>query len=118
MSNNGRTNALTFLTGAAIGGAAALLLAPMSGRELRTRIGEEAEATKDAAKEKVQEISTRANETVRDLSEKANRTYERSRDRASELVENGQHAAAVRRDAVGEAFRAGLEAYEKALRAS
>lgn len=108
LDNDGRmrASALSFLAGAALGGVTALLMAPTSGRELRARIGDEAESRKDAARDRVKDLSERAGRTVHDLSERATETYEQSR-----------AATAARRDAVGEAFRAGLEAYEKALRA-
>lgn len=119
MSNNHTRDAtLSFLIGAAAGSLTALLLAPMSGRDLRTRIGEEAEAQRDAARDKLQDLSERASNGVRELSNRATETYSRSRDRASEFVGHGRDAASVRKDAVADAFRAGLEAYEKALRTS
>jgi len=75
MSTNGN-HFLSFVIGAAAGGVAAVLLAPMSGHEAR------------------------------------------SRERASELVGRVRDAAVVHRDALGEALRAGIEAYEKARNAA
>ena len=50
----------TFLVGTIIGGIAALLLAPASGRETREKIGEWMEENKDAAQKKMGEAKDAA----------------------------------------------------------
>src|SRR5687767_1333922 len=48
-----------FLGGAAIGAGVALLMAPMSGKQLRSEIGKRASDVKERAKERVEELEER-----------------------------------------------------------
>lgn len=103
-NNDVARTALTFAAGAAAGGLAALLFAPMSGRDLRTRIAEEAESGREAAEGKLHELQERTNEKLSELSHRASATIERS-----------TNGARDRGAAVSAAFHAGLDAYEKSL---
>lgn len=55
---------MTFLSGLAVGYGAALLLAPRSGRETRTLLGDYAQSTIDNAKTAVQSASDKVGEFV------------------------------------------------------
>lgn len=105
MTNNdvART-ALTFAAGAAVGGLASLLFAPMSGRDLRTRIAEEAESGREAAENKLHELQELTNEKLSELSH-----------RASATIERGTNGARDHGAALSAGVRAGLDAYEKSL---
>lgn len=71
---------LGFLTGAALGSAAGLLLAPKSGRETREMLNEELNTLKkdleSAAADKLKESRKTYNETVKDLTKKGKTTLE------------------------------------------
>lgn len=115
-----------FLLGAAAGGLAGLLLAPMSGRELRGRISEEARKARDEAAEMARKTQETATEVVRKTQEKATEmagnaqarareTYEETRGRARKAVDDTRAVAGVQKEALKEAWREGKAAYEKEL---
>ena len=82
-SNNGE-KLVWFLAGAAMGAAAALLLAPQSGRELRRLIGEKAGEGKEYLAD-----------TGRDVYSKGKEIFEKGRglaDDAADLFERGRKA--------------------------
>ena len=93
MSRDGDT-ALAFLLGAAVGGIAALLIAPASGRETRARLTEKSEELYGKGRETAENLKGTAEERVRDVGDKAR----------------------VRVDAVKEAVSEGRDAYQKELR--
>jgi len=82
---------LAFLTGALIGAAAGLLLAPRSGRETR---------------EQLRGYARRAEEGVRDLADKAGQALDRAVDQGRDFVEE-------RRSVLSEAWEAGREAMRR-----
>ena len=82
---------LAFLSGAALGAVAALLLAPQSGRESR---------------EQLRSYAKRTEETLRDLAEKAGETFE-------EAVEKGRDFVETKKSILKEAFEAGREAMKR-----
>lgn len=96
---------LAFLAGAAAGGIAGLLLAPSSGDELRRRIGEGAEKTRDDARER-----------VRAVGEKVHESYDATAERAREMVGQAWASAEAHRMAVKQALHEGMAAYERELR--
>lgn len=104
MSNDGSNTLLAFLAGAIAGGAAALLFAPMSGRELRGKIGEGAEKAR-----------TTALETAQQAREKANERYQEATEKARELATGARESAEARGKAVQEAFKEGKAAYEREI---
>lgn len=128
-SNTGRGHGRSlwaFLLGAATGGLAGLLLAPVSGRELRGRISEEArKATDDATemahktREKATEVAHKTQERATELSEKAQEKvraqYEETAGRAWQLVDDTKGAAEARKEALKEAWQEGKAAYEREL---
>ena len=80
-SNNGE-KLIWFLAGAAVGAAAALLLAPKSGREMRRLIGEKAGEGRDYLKDTGREVYSKGRELYdkgRELAEDAADLFERGR---------------------------------------
>lgn len=80
--NGGGDNLIWFLAGVAVGAAAALLLAPKTGRELRQMIGEKTAEGRDYLAE-----------TGRDVYGKGRELYERGKDLAedaADLIERGR----------------------------
>ena len=61
----------TFLVGTIIGGIAALLLAPASGKETRAKIGEWVEEGKDAAQKKMGDATEAAKQKMSEVKEAA-----------------------------------------------
>lgn len=95
---------VAFLAGATAGGLAGLLLAPTSGNDLRRRIGEAAEKTRDDAKARARKVG-----------EKMNETYDATADRARELVGEAWASAETHRMALKLALEEGIAAYEREL---
>lgn len=101
MENDEYRDALSFLAGltlgALIGTAAALLLAPQSGRRTRRQIARTAEALGDAAvdtleevKEDARDVADRASRETRRLARRARRGVDRTGDRLVEAVDRGR----------------------------
>jgi gas vesicle protein len=82
---------LAFLSGAALGAVAALLLAPQSGRESRERL-------RGYARE--------AEDSLRDLAGQAGETFE-------EVVEQGREFVDAKKSVLREAFEAGRDAMKR-----
>jgi gas vesicle protein len=82
---------LSFLAGGLIGAAAAILLAPKSGKETREQIKGMAEEVK---------------ETTADY-------YERVKKLVVSALENGQELLEEKKDLIASAVQAGIETYEK-----
>ncbi len=82
---------LAFLSGAALGAVAGLLLAPQPGRESR---------------EQLRRYARRTEETLRDLAGKAGETFE-------EVVEKGRDFVETKKSILKEAFEAGREAMKR-----
>ncbi len=82
---------LAFLSGAALGAATALLLAPQSGRESR---------------EQLRRYARRAEDNLRDLAERAGEVLEEAVDEGKEFVE-------TKKSVLREALEAGREAMKR-----
>jgi gas vesicle protein len=82
---------LAFLSGAALGAVAALLLAPQSGRESR---------------EQLRVYARRAEDNLRDLAGQAGETLE-------EVVDQGKEFVEAKKSVLREAFEAGREAVKR-----
>ncbi len=82
---------LAFLSGAALGAVAALLLAPQSGRESR---------------EQLRGYARRAEDNLRDLAGRAGETFE-------EVVDQGKEFVDEKKSVLREAFEAGREAMKR-----
>lgn len=82
---------LAFLSGAALGAVAALLLAPQSGRESR---------------EQLRGYARRAEDNLRDLAGRAGETFEEAVDQGKEFVD-------AKKSVLREAFEAGREAMKR-----
>lgn len=82
---------LAFLSGAALGAVAALLLAPQSGRESR---------------EQLRGYARRAEDNLRDLAGKAGETFE-------DVVDQGKDFVEAKKSVLREAFEAGREAMQR-----
>jgi len=89
--NSAATVLLAFLTGAAVGAVAALLLAPQSGRESR---------------EQLRGYARRAEEGLRDVAGKAGEAMD-------EAVEKGREFIREKKSVLSEAFEAGREAMKR-----
>jgi gas vesicle protein len=103
----------TFVWGMLLGGAAALLFAPKSGRETRRELTDTAYRIRDQAEEKVREVQDTVTDTVHDV----RRQFEEGIETARRAVESGKEAARASRDEVerqvrqsSAAFRSGYEA--------
>lgn len=79
---------LAFLMGGLVGAGFALLLAPKSGRELRSQIRELAEDTKGKAREYVDEARQKFTSTL----EKGKEMYEEQKTAVTSAVEAGKEA--------------------------
>ena len=88
---SGATVILAFLSGAALGAVAALLLAPQSGRESR---------------EQLRGYARRAEDNLRNLAGRASDAFE-------EAVEEGKEFVEKRKSVLREAFDAGREAMKR-----
>ena len=105
MSDNKALTALVgFGAGLLVGGAAALLYAPSSGRELRKRIRDEAEQAADRTKKRASELAQVASERATAGTEKV-----------GSLARDGMEAIAHRKEAVRGAVAEGKAAYEREL---
>lgn len=104
-----------FLLGAAAGGIAGLLLAPMAGRDLRGKISEETKKAKDEAAEVAQRTQERATEMAGKARAKAREAYSETTDRARKAVDDTKVAAQVQKEALREAWQEGKAAYEREL---
>jgi len=82
---------LAFVSGAALGAVAAILLAPQSGRESR---------------EQLREYARRAEENLRDLAGDAGERFE-------EVVDQGKEFVEAKKSILREAFEAGREAMRR-----
>jgi gas vesicle protein len=103
----------TFIWGMLLGGAAALLFAPKSGRETRRELSDSVYRLRDQAEEKVREVQDAVTDTVEDV----RRQFEDGMDTARRAVESGKEAARASRDEVerqmrqsSAAFRSGFDA--------
>ena len=86
---------LSFLVGALTGAAAAVLLAPRSGRETREMIGEKWRETADRSRALGEEAVQRSREALDDASgyvERQRGALEQRRDRLAAAVEAGKQA--------------------------
>ncbi|WP_447979797.1 YtxH domain-containing protein [Candidatus Nitrospira bockiana] len=81
---------LAFLAGAAIGGIAALLLAPQSGRESR---------------EQVRSYARKTGESLKDLADKAGETWQAAREKGREFVHEQSSVLKEALDAGRDAIR-------------
>ena len=77
----------TFLVGTIIGGIAALLLAPASGRETREKIGEWMEENKDAAQKNMGEAKDAAWQRMNEAKETAKQKMGEMKDAAQKKIE-------------------------------
>lgn len=94
MTTNGSGNTLTaFLVGAAAGGAAALLFAPMKGEQLRERITERGE----------------------DLKQRTTASAREAADKSRELVDGARDTARHQAAALNHAIEEGKAAYWREL---
>lgn len=109
----------TFILGAMIGAAAALLLAPQSGEETQREIRERARRLKDAAEERVRDaqrqLETRIDEARQGIGHRV--------DSVREAVESGRQAAMDARSELEQrlerskaAYRAGIDAARQTAR--
>jgi gas vesicle protein len=89
-----------FAIGALLGAAAALLLAPKSGRELREDLADATRKGVDRARETGSQLTTRAGEY-----------YESATSRAGELASGVREAASRRGERLSAAVEAGKQAY-------
>ena len=94
-----------FAIGALIGAAAALLLAPKSGRELREDLADATRKGVDRARETGSQLSTRAGEY-----------YDSASARAGELASGVREAASRRGERLSAAVEAGKQAYREEKR--
>jgi gas vesicle protein len=105
MSTNNDNTVMAFVLGAAVGGLAALLLAPRSGQETRRRLLETAEDLYETGEEKVKEVTS-------DVRERATEVGETVKDR----VEGATEGARSQVDAVKEAASEAKHTYQKERR--
>jgi gas vesicle protein len=89
--DRGFSAALAFLSGALVGAAVALLLAPQTGRESR---------------EQLRGYARRAEENLHDLAQMATETFDKAMDQGREFVEE-------KKSVLTEAFEAGREAMQR-----
>ena len=115
MSSDRDSSTMSFLLGAAVGGIAALLLAPRSGEETRRRLREEAETLQDrgaaAVKAATEEARTLASETTETVKEHA----EAVEDQLKSTVDDATGTARGQVDAVREATTEAKRAYRKEM---
>jgi gas vesicle protein len=111
----------TFVWGLLLGAAAALLLAPKSGRETRQELTDSMHRLRDQAEGKVREVQHSVSDTVQDV----RRQFEEGMDTARRAVESGKEAARASRHEMerhiqesSEAFRSGFEAARAAAHPS
>jgi gas vesicle protein len=85
-----------FLFGALAGAAAALLLAPRSGRETREEIQQGARRLRDAAEETARQVRDSVNQTLEEVRDEVGGRFDAARD----AVEAGRQAARDSRSAM------------------
>lgn len=81
-----------FLIGALAGAAAALLMAPSSGEEVRRQLGERASTLKTQAEQLAEEARTQAQHLVEEMRSQTEHLEERGRIVLSEKVKQAQEA--------------------------
>ncbi len=103
----------TFVWGALLGAAVALLFAPKSGRETRRELTDGMHRMRDQAEDKVREVQHVVADTVQDV----RRQFEEGVDSARRAMESGREAARASRDEMerhvresSAAFQSGYEA--------
>jgi gas vesicle protein len=103
----------TFVWGFLLGAAAALLLAPKSGRETRQELTNSVTRIRGQAEDKVREVQVAVNDAVEDV----RRQFEDGIETARRAVESGREAARASREEMerqvresSAAFRSGYEA--------
>jgi gas vesicle protein len=79
-----------FVIGGLIGAAAALLMAPQSGEEMRARIRDRSLELKDMAVRTVEDTRSRAEEAIHDTVSKAEDMARTAKGRTEEMVKRGQ----------------------------
>ncbi|ULA65066.1 MAG: YtxH domain-containing protein [Nitrospira sp.] len=93
---------VAFLSGAALGAVAALLLAPQSGRESREQLRGYARRAED----NLRDFAGRAEDNLRDLAGRAGETFD-------EVVEQGKEYVDAKKSVLREAFEAGRDAMKR-----
>ena len=92
----------TFVKGAVIGGligaAAALLLAPKSGRELRSDISNKAQEVGSKTKEVATDLSVKATTAAKIVSEKAEDVVDKLRDTSTQFASQVKDAAQLKKE--------------------
>ena len=101
--NNGSTNILFFLAGAAVGATVALLYAPQSGKKTREYISNKAEEGKDYIVDRSKELREQAEEYV-----------EKGKGMVSEQLERGKDLVARQKEQLSAALEAGKDGYREA----
>jgi gas vesicle protein len=100
-----------FLWGLAVGAVAALLLAPMSGEDLRAELGSRSRKLKDLASQKAEELG----DLVEGGYEKARARVEEGLDSAKRTVAEGRHVAHDVADAGRDVAQTAREELERRL---
>jgi gas vesicle protein len=95
--STGDSTTFAFLTGALIGAAAGLLLAPRAGRELREQLSGYLRQSRDQWGQ---------------LGEQTKQTVSRAADRGREVMQKGREYAQEKGGPLGDAVRAGREAMQ------
>ena len=104
-NNNGSTNLLFFLAGAALGATVALLYAPQSGKKTREYISDRAEEGRDYLKDKGKELRESAEDYV-----------EKGKDLVSQQLERGKELVAKQKENLSAALEAVKDGYKEAKR--
>jgi gas vesicle protein len=104
---------LAFVAGAAVGAAAALLLAPQSGSESREQIRRYARRTQDS----LRDLAGKAGETVDTALQRSRETVDaaiqRGREAVDTAVQRGREVVEEQKTVLGEALEAGREAMRR-----
>ena len=108
MSDNGAGDFLAgFLIGAVVGAAAALLMAPQSGQETRTRIREtglelrdKAEELSAEARKEAERLAEEAMKRAQDVQQRGRIVLDDQKTKVHGLVEKGKELASKRKAAV------------------
>ena len=93
----------SFFIGLAVGAGLALLFAPQSGEETRSRLTRSAKRMRHAAQDAVGEVTDKVGET-----------FETAKQRVEEKIEEARGAIEIKRDQVQRAVQAGREAAQQA----
>lgn len=115
MSSERDSSTMSFLLGAAVGGIAALLLAPRSGKETRRRLREEAEALQDRGAAAVQTASEEARALAAETGETVKDRAEAVEEQLKSTVDDATGSALGQVDAVREATSEAKRAYRKEM---